>query len=126
MLSVLWVGVIFWNSAQNATVSDGLSDGVIEFLGLEISSFWVRKAAHFCAFALLGALLSLFFGEGKKLRHFPFSCILLSVLLIACADETIQLFPVGRSSELRDVWIDFCGGATGMVALFTLRRLFKK
>ena len=64
ILSVLWAGFIFWNSAQNAEVSDGLSDGVIHFLGLPLSSFWVRKAAHFCAFALLGILLQRFFANG--------------------------------------------------------------
>ncbi len=112
-LWILWTGVIFWNSAQNATVSDGLSDGVIELFGLPLSAFWVRKSAHFGAFALLGIWVTGFFAEGKKLRFVPFMTVLLVCLLTACADETIQLFPMGRSSELRDVWIDFAGAASG-------------
>ena len=36
-------------------------------------------------------------------------------LFVAFIDETIQLFVVGRSGEIRDMWIDFAG-----VALATL------
>ena len=126
MLAVLWAGFIFWNSAQNATVSDGLSDGVIELLGLHIASFWVRKAAHFSAFALLGVLVGLFFAQGRKLRHVPIFSVLFVCLLIACTDETIQLFPLGRSSELRDVWIDFSGAVSGMLLVLVGKHVFKR
>ena len=115
-LGLLWMGVIFWNSAQDATSSKQLSDGVIHLLGLPLPVFWVRKMAHFCAFGLLGVLATLFFGEGRPLQKLPVTAVLLTCLLIACADETIQLFPVGRSSELRDVWIDFAGAVAGCAA----------
>ena len=121
-LSILWAGFIFWNSAQNAATSDAMSDGVIELLGLELSAFWVRKTAHFCAFALLGILLQRFFANGAK--PVPYGTLLLLCLAVACADETVQLFPVGRSSELRDVWIDFAGALTGVAGITALRRLF--
>ena len=123
VLSILWAGFIFWNSSQNAEVSSALSDGVINIFGLTVSEFWVRKSAHFCAFALLGVLIELFFAADRSVRQIPICTILLVCLLTACIDETIQLFPVGRSSELRDVWIDFSGSLTGTLALWGLHKV---
>ncbi len=114
VLTVLWIAFIFYNSAQSAAVSSSLSEGVVSILGLEISQFWVRKAAHFMLFFILGVLLSGALYEKKEL---PLGWALLLVLAVACIDETIQLFPVGRSSELRDVWIDFSGGALSTIAI---------
>ena len=84
-----------------------MSEGLLDWLGLpESLETLLRKSAHFCAFLVLGMLIS---GALTRL-HFPMPLILLAVLVCACADETIQLFSEGRSSELRDVWIDLSGG----------------
>ena len=41
-------------------------------------------------------------------------------LLVAVADETLQLFVDGRGSSVRDVVIDFCGVLGGSVILWIL------
>lgn len=113
VLAVLWLGFIFFNSMQDAETSGGMSEGLLSWFGLpESLETLLRKSAHFGAFFILGLLIS-----GALTRMgFPVSWILLTVLLCACADETIQLFSLGRSSELRDVWIDFSGGTLGATA----------
>lgn len=113
VLAVLWLGFIFFNSLQTAEVSGGMSEGLLDWLGLpESLETLLRKSAHFCAFLVLGMLIS---GALTRL-HFPMPLILLAVLVCACADETIQLFSEGRSSELRDVWIDLSGGTLGTLS----------
>ena len=38
-------------------------------------------------------------------------------LISACIDETIQIFVLGRSSSLLDVWVDIAGYATGVAVV---------
>jgi VanZ family protein len=42
---------------------------------------------------------------------------------VATADESIQLFTVGRNGALFDVWLDHCGSLTG-VAVSSVVRLY--
>lgn len=111
ILALLWLGFIFYNSLQNASTSGEMSEGLLDVLHLppEIEPL-ARKLAHFFFFMLLGVLVSGTFYKGKC-KVLPI--VLLCVLLCACADETLQLFSQGRSSELRDVWIDFSGALIG-------------
>ena len=45
-------------------------------------------------------------------------------LLVALIDETIQLFPVCRSSSVKDVWLDFSGVIFGTIILLVLRQIY--
>ena len=74
LLTVLWMGVIFFFSAQNAEESSSLSGGITDFIAhlirpdldqlpeadqqafLNQLSFFVRKGAHFSEYAVLGLL----------------------------------------------------------------------
>lgn len=126
VLALLWLGFIFFNSLQNAEISGGMSEGLLDALGLpEVVEGPVRKITHFCFFAVLGILVSGVFCTDWRL---PVVSVLLTVLLCACVDETLQLFSAGRSSELRDVWIDFGGATLGMMlsALFCRLRSRKQ
>lgn len=86
----------------------------------------LRKLGHFSEFACLGALLCwrlAMKGEsGKNLR----SMTLLGVMLAACIDETIQTMVPDRGPSVIDVWIDTCGGLTGMALLLTGHHLIQK
>lgn len=111
ILALLWLGFIFYNSLQNASTSGEMSEGLLDALHLpQAVEPLARKLAHFFFFMLLGVLVSGTFYKGKW-KVIPI--VLLTVLLCACADETLQLFSRGRSSELRDVWIDFSGALIG-------------
>ena len=74
----------------------------------------LRKFAHFAEFGTLGLLLGWLFGMlGKR----PLPAFTLGVAA-ACIDETIQIFVPGRGPGIRDVCIDSCGVAAGMLLLY--------
>ena len=119
---------IFSNSLQIADVSEGASgrvlgilQGILRHLGLpgaadRLTMHIVRKLAHFCEYLLEGFLLMLCLRVYT--RHFVrhMSWPMLGGLLTALTDETIQLFVPGRSGQVTDIWIDFSGVMTGLLA----------
>ena len=114
ILMVLWIGFIFWNSLHSGAESAQSSNFVLEWLrkipfltGLD--GTLVRKGAHFTEFAMLGALAA------GSVPAATFAKPLFCALLTAVSDETIQLFVEGRSSAVRDVWIDFAGALLGVL-----------
>ncbi len=143
MLIILWMGVIFSFSNQEATQSKKVSSGVIKTVVkafdfndslskeelYDISenlTFVVRKGAHFSAYALLGLLIAILLNE---YNIFKTKQLLLSVgiaFLYACSDEIHQTFIKGRSGEVRDVIIDTCGAVTGVLILWMVKRIKKK
>ena len=90
----------------------------------DITEHIVRKLAHFTEFTALGMLLSidtaLFLKKMKQYIWVPFFV----GLLVALVDETIQLFPIGRSSKVTDVWLDFSGVIFGTIILLVLRQIY--
>lgn len=130
---LLCVAFIFYNSAQVAEVSSGVSgkftiylNKALSYLPWEIvlSEAVVRKLAHIAEFALLGFLFTLCLRVYTR-RLIAFSAWpLLFGLFIAVCDEFLQRFIPGRSGSIRDILIDFtgvCGGTAAAIFLvFTL------
>ena len=131
LLLIGWMGLIFYLSHQTAAESGNLSGGLIEsavrfffpsasqsFITQVISAaeFWVRKLAHFCIYAVLGALGFLTFVSYTSIP-FALRCFfsLLMSVLYSMSDEYHQTFISGRSGELRDVLIDGAGALTGIL-----------
>lgn len=85
-----------------------------------VTDHLVRKLAHFCEFALLGAELMWFWSLDTGCREIlSRRAFLLSAahgIFAAMTDETIQIF-TGRGPMLQDVWLDSSGALSG--ALFT-------
>ena len=106
------VGFIWINSFMPAGESGRFSgfvrDIINSILGgkITISENTVRKLAHFGEFAFFGIVFSLLLWDNLKNK---ISFILLCGLFTAVLDETFQLFTDGRSSQIKDVWIDFTG-----------------
>lgn len=148
---ILWMTVIFAFSAQPAVQSDELSMGLAEkilqfiemiraipaFSGIDgtalagviaAANYYVRKTAHFTAYAILGVLLyNLMASYGMKRGK----AVLLSAvvcLVYAITDEVHQLFVPGRAGQIRDVLIDFSGSlsALGVTYLLFGRRVRKE
>ena len=108
---------IWGNSLLSREISGEISHFIAEFLGgghgtSDEGHRFVRKAAHFCEFASLGAVFLLWIREITRQR---------GMLLLACAfmgvsvpliDETIQIFS-GRGPALSDVWLDISGYVEG-------------
>ena len=127
------IGFIWWNSPKNGEESSGISQGVLyEIMQIfarigistDITEHIIRKLAHFTEFTALGILLSidtvLFLKNMKQYVWIP----LFIGLLVALIDETIQLFPIGRSSSVKDVWIDFSGVIFGTILLLVLKQIY--
>ena len=127
------IGFIWWSSSKNGEESSGISQGVLyEIMQIfarigistDITEHIIRKLAHFTEFTALGILLSidtvLFLKNMKQYVWIP----LFIGLLVALIDETIQLFPIGRSSSVKDVWIDFSGVIFGTILLLVLKQIY--
>lgn len=128
---LLNLAFIWGNSAMPASVSGEISGGILSCVGGffaifgSAGEFVLRKLGHLSEFALLGFLLTgltLCFRKGLDSAMLP----LLGSVLAACVDETIQIFPAGRSSSLVDVWIDTAGACAGILLMHLLRHLLER
>jgi len=128
VLLICFTLVFIWgnsmlNREQSADISGGLLELIrplLEVLGLECENdHWLRKLAHFCEFALLGAELSALSILKGKIKLRDFSRGSMYCLAAAAADETIQYFS-GRYSHVLDVLLDFSGSICGIVVICTV------
>ena len=128
---------IWGNSLMPASVSSDFSNLVRDIINFTVGltgndgmsgTGRLRKMAHAGEFAVLGALVTAlavrqrasavyrkYFG-GSSGRRRLVCVIALCGLTAACIDETIQLTSPGRSSQISDVCIDFCGYSAGCSA----------
>jgi VanZ family protein len=136
LLTFLIMLFIFCQSVLPAELSQQESGVVVRFLagvtGLEegLVSFIVRKGAHFLEYLVLG--ISLFWTvrdlrmkHGRVLDGLAGRAVLVPWVvgvLYAVTDEVHQYFVPGRCCELRDVLIDACGVAAGVVIVWWRRR----
>lgn len=134
-VTVSWILVflcmvfIFSMSAANGEESSGISDLILkqinELTGLEITSHFIRKAAHFCEFALLSFLISnAVFATWKSKKSsifaFPAACI------YAVTDELHQLFSDGRACSVKDMLIDSSGAFLGALIFSVITLIYIK
>lgn len=132
VLTLIWMGIIFYMSNQPATVSAAQSGGVIEFLSnlpfigstvkymveIDIAEFIIRKSAHMFSYFLLAVLLFMsMYDNSKNIGKVAFLTILFT-FLYACTDEFHQLYIPGRSGEFKDVMIDTAGGILGCLVVW--------
>ena len=119
---------IWSNSMVGKEGSASLSRTVTAWLngiGIPVTEHFVRKAAHFCEFGLLGCELMLLFWLRSGV-HFQNLCnAAFAALLSAVTDETIQIFS-GRGSQVQDVVLDFSGALTGILLVSLIISLIEK
>ena len=144
MLLVSWMVLIFVLSSQNSAESSDTSGGFIrsflnivypEFKTLTqaeklqmVSSlqFYVRKGAHFTIYGILGIFSFFSFITYDKIKTLIRIVLSLGVcLLYSISDEIHQNFVAGRSCEIRDVIIDFCGSLVFIFAVLLIVRFTK-
>lgn len=126
IITMMITAVIFINSSMSATQSTVESDSafsmletITEFLHIPnlFTEITIRKLAHFVEFSVLGFFLSAtvhaYFGTFKN-QLFK---ILFFLLAIPIADEFIQYFSEGRSSQISDAILDFGGCIFGFLCL---------
>ena len=126
LLVLLYVGFIFSNSMTPATESSRQSGAVLALVldwlravgmdGAWVTEHLIRKTAHFVEYAFLGVLLWECLKAHRLERRFGVILQAWLGTMIPLVDETIQLFTVGRSGQVSDVWLDMAGVAAGTCA----------
>ena len=119
------IGWIFSNSLKNAESSSSQSGAVLRAIqnffdvlfpggGIVVSSHFIRKAAHFSEYALLGAML-FFIYRSYTVKWKTFFIPAFLAAAVPFLDEGLQFFSEGRSPQLTDVGIDLAGALFGML-----------
>lgn len=125
-ITLLWICFILYMSSKPAVESSAASSQIVDLIlkwlklseSLEKSlTFVVRKGAHFTEYFILSALVTTTHGAFIE-RNYNYSFILLMGVLVALGDEFLQGFILGRSSEVRDVLIDFSGVSTFLCGFY--------
>lgn len=91
----------------------------------ELEGF-IRKLAHITLFFILGLLISFLISAYGMSRLF---CALTSIVFAAAvgfADETIQMFSVGRAGLVRDVFVDVLGAVVASTFFFAGGIIYEK
>lgn len=160
---ILWMVFIFSMSAKDATQSSNISGGFTynvlntffnKFRAIDSKTqeniveglqFIVRKGAHFCGYAILGALCFENLSIAEKLKNTAisnttekiktinksnkknkFTIAMTISVLYATSDEIHQYFVPGRACQFRDVLIDSCGALFGITLIVFLNKIINK
>lgn len=143
--TLLWCIIIFCFSAQDATASTAMSDGVLYKIA-EICTAWIpadaaeidgeshssmafliRKIAHFTLYFILGLFSSATILSFSTKHHRPLFASWLTAwsfcIFYAATDEFHQLFVPGRTGRLLDIGIDSFGALlSSLLLLFFVQR----
>ena len=124
ILLLAWMAFIFYMSQQIGQVSSGQSGKIVLLLskiGIEISkdnisniTFIIRKSAHFTEYFILYILLFNVIKHYIHTKKIIFYSIM-GVIIYAVSDELHQYFVPERSSTIKDVFIDSCGGIVASI-----------
>jgi VanZ family protein len=101
-LVILWMGVIFWFSAQPSYALPNF--GAPDIL--------IKKGAHVTEYAILGWLIQRARGAGDARRVWWQSWLM--AVIYAATDEFHQSFTPGRMPRVTDVMIDSVGVTIGV------------
>lgn len=130
------MAAIVFFSAQSAEESNALSERLAEILlawfpalsqaaDLNLLNHWLRKAAHFLLYFLLGCGMTA--AAGRQTKVPPAVLSIAAGIVFAASDEIHQFFSVQRAPMVRDVLLDTAGVAAGTwFALFCRKRLRKR
>lgn len=123
-LALLAILFIFANSSRTGPASGQISTGITSWVnGIplpggttpNISETLIRKLGHVGEFALLGLLLILALRSFTSRLWQNLGWVLWIGLFVAVLDEFLQRYVPGRSSDVRDILIDFGGIAIGII-----------
>ncbi len=139
LLSILWMGIIFWFSARTGDESSAQSGGIVlgicrlifrDFIQwdpakqdaiINILTILVRKGCHATEYCILALLLLGSQSWKYSLKRNLFTSWILTVCY-AASDEIHQYFVPERACMLRDVIIDSAGAAVGLLLVYFILR----
>ena len=136
LLIFLYILFIFSNSLQVGSTSSSISGGftttllsLLKYIGIQIEyatlHHFIRKAAHFIEYAVLGILVFIAIHIEPLLQNQTLNFILFWILP-ASLDETIQVFVPDRNGCITDVLLDMSGFLTGSILIYLIHMLVKK
>lgn len=134
LLLVIWLGLIFFFSSQPGEVSLKQSDTIIYKITDIVSqkddeakekisikwTFLVRKTAHFFEYFVLGIIIYLVLAE-RKIKYSLIIAIILSIIF-SSLDEIHQIFVIGRTAKVFDVFIDSMGATLSIFGTYLIRK----
>ena len=143
--TVLIMAVIFGFSSQSSETSSEISvdftEHIVDSLPIirdmsdaEKKEFvtgihrFVRKAAHFTLYAMLGFSAAAMFFSIKPKRRALYIWLLAVIMsfIYASTDEFHQMFVGGRGPRVSDVFLDTAGSMFGGGMFFLIKKLFYK
>ena len=108
--------LIFYFSSENNYESMDTTIKVSRVINVEEGNLSIlRKYGHFIEFFVLEILLLSMFSCFIKVDFKIYIISLIFCLLYAFSDEIHQLYVIGRSAQVMDVCIDFCGSIIGSI-----------
>ena len=143
VLTVCWMMVIFWFSAAPAPESSEMSYTVgIQIGKIAVADFdaWttekqnafaekieypIRKMAHATEYAVFAMLLCGAWFDDHRKRKLSVFFAWGTATVYAMTDEFHQLFVPGRSGQIKDVLLDSCGAAVGVLLLMLVAMLLR-
>ena len=108
--------LIFYFSSENNYESMDTTIKVSRVINVEGGNLSIlRKYGHFIEFFVLEILLLSMFSCFRRIDFKIYIISIIFCLLYAFSDEIHQLYVIGRSAQVMDVCIDFCGSIIGSI-----------
>ena len=119
--------LIFYFSSENNYESMDTTIKVSRVINVEEGNLSIlRKYGHFIEFFVLEILLLSMFSCFIKVDFKIYIISLIFCLLYAFSDEIHQLYVIGRSAQVMDVCIDFCGSIIGSILFIMVYYIYNE
>lgn len=119
--------LIFYFSSENNYESMDTTIKVSRVINVESNNLSIlRKYGHFIEFFVLEILLLSMFSCFIKVDFKIYIISLIFCLLYAFSDEIHQLYVIGRSAQVMDVCIDFCGSIIGSILFIMVYYIYNE
>lgn len=141
IIILIWFGVIFTFSAQNAKESLDVSSKVLTkvvevYKNKELTieekeelvkkfTFYIRKFAHFFLYFILAIFVFILLKEFITIDYKLIFFTILICMLYATTDEIHQLFIVGRTGRIFDVMVDTLGATLSTMLTYSVSKLIE-
>ncbi len=145
---ILWMGLIFYLSAQVVDKSNNLSGSITKVIIKTVQNVtiisdksckfnlykwnhYIRKFSHFFEYLVLGVLFAnavmQSFVKNSLIRNV--AIVLVFCIVYSISDELHQLFVAGRGPAIRDVVLDSLGSCVGIflyIGIYSLHKRYLK
>ncbi|MBQ5995120.1 MAG: VanZ family protein [Clostridia bacterium] len=125
---IICLAVIFYFSSQDAVVSKGTSDGlldrIIDIFHISMTSKTIRRIAH--AIEFFGLCLAFNMAFGILYEKFNPMLSFFSTAFYASSDEIHQVFVDGRACRWNDLCVDLSGALVITLILMVIYYFTKK